>query len=97
VLAVGVAGALIARFQPHGMARALLATALAQALITVSAGLAAPASGPLEILMCICGLVHPACATLGPTDRQEAGLPALGRVGTAPASSTMVPTLSLVP
>jgi hypothetical protein len=54
VLAVGVAGALIARFQPHGMARALLATALAQALITVitlSAGFAAPASGPLEILM----------------------------------------------
>jgi hypothetical protein len=36
------------------MARALLATALAQALITVitlSAGFAAPASGPLEILM----------------------------------------------
>jgi hypothetical protein len=54
VLAVGVAGALIARFQPQGMARALLATALAQALITVitlSAGFAAPASGPLEILM----------------------------------------------
>jgi hypothetical protein len=54
VLAVGGAGALIARFQPHGMARALLATALAQALITVitlSAGFAAPASGPLEMLM----------------------------------------------
>jgi hypothetical protein len=54
VLAVGVGGALIARFQPHGMARALLATALAQALvaaIALSAGLGAPASGPLEILM----------------------------------------------
>jgi hypothetical protein len=54
VLAVGVVGALIARFQPHGMARALLATALAQALvaaIALSAGLGAPASGPLEILM----------------------------------------------
>jgi hypothetical protein len=54
VLAVGVVGALIARFQPQGMARALLATALAQALVTVmalSAGLGAPASGQLEILM----------------------------------------------
>ena len=54
VLAVGVVSALIARFQPHGMARALLATALAQAVVTaiaLSAGLGAPASGPLEILM----------------------------------------------
>jgi hypothetical protein len=36
------------------VARALLATALAQALVTViapSTGLGAPASGPLEILM----------------------------------------------
>lgn len=33
VLAVGILGALIARFQPHGMARALAATALAQALV----------------------------------------------------------------
>ena len=37
VLAVGVIGALIARFQPHGMARALFATALAQALVAVIA------------------------------------------------------------
>jgi hypothetical protein len=29
VLAVGISGAFVARFQPHGMARALLATALA--------------------------------------------------------------------
>jgi hypothetical protein len=53
VLAVGVIGALIARFQPHGMARALFATALAQALVAVIAliaGLGYPASGPLEIL-----------------------------------------------
>ena len=35
VLAVGIVGAIIARFQPHGMARALFATALAQALVTV--------------------------------------------------------------
>jgi hypothetical protein len=53
VLAVGVIGALIARFQPRGMARALFATALAQVLVAVIAliaGLGAPASGPLEIL-----------------------------------------------
>lgn len=37
VLAVGIIGALIARFQPHGMARALFATALAQALVAVIA------------------------------------------------------------
>ena len=37
VLAVGVIGALIARFQPHGMARALCATAFAQMLVPVIA------------------------------------------------------------
>jgi hypothetical protein len=37
VLAVGIIGAIIARFQPPGMARALLATALAQALVAVIA------------------------------------------------------------
>ena len=37
VLAVGVIGALIARFQPHAMARALFATTLAQALVAVIA------------------------------------------------------------
>ncbi len=53
VLAVGVIGALIARFQPRGMARALLATALAQALVAVIAlifGLGLPWSPPIEIL-----------------------------------------------
>jgi len=52
VLAVGIIGAIIARFQPHGMARALFATALAQALVAVIAllgGLGSPWSGPLEI------------------------------------------------
>ncbi len=33
VLAVGILGALIVRFRPHGMARALAATALAQGLV----------------------------------------------------------------
>lgn len=53
VLAVGVIGAIIARFQPRGMACALFATALAQALVTVIAlvfRLGAPASEPLELL-----------------------------------------------
>src|SRR5918998_5011915 len=33
VLAVGIIGAIISRFRPHGMARALFATAIAQALV----------------------------------------------------------------
>ncbi len=54
VLAVGFIGAIIARFQPHGMARALFATALAQALVTVIALIAelgSPWSGTGEILI----------------------------------------------
>ena len=53
VLAVGIIGAALARFRPHGMARALFATALAQALVGVIAliyGLGAPVSGALELL-----------------------------------------------
>jgi hypothetical protein len=53
VLGVGIVGAIIARFRPHGMARALFATALAQALvvvITLIAGLGSPVSPPVEIL-----------------------------------------------
>jgi len=53
VLAVGIIGTVIARFQPHGVAHALVATALAQALvavIAVIAGMGYPASPPLEIL-----------------------------------------------
>ena len=52
VLAVGIAGSLIARFQPRGMTRALVATALAQttvAVIALVAGLGRPWSGPLEL------------------------------------------------
>jgi O-antigen/teichoic acid export membrane protein len=54
VLAVGIIGAIVARLQPHGMARALFATALAQALvaaIALIAGLGLPWSGPAEILI----------------------------------------------
>ena len=53
VLAVGIIGAIIARFRPHGMARALFATALAQALVAVIAlifELGSPWSPPVEIL-----------------------------------------------
>ena len=52
VLAVGIIGALIARFRHGGMARALFATALAQAsvaMIALIAGLGCPWSGPLEL------------------------------------------------
>ena len=40
VLVVGIIGAIIARFRPLGMARALFATALAQALVAVIAMIA---------------------------------------------------------
>lgn len=52
VLAVGIIGALVARFRPRGMARALVATALAQASVAafaLIAGLGYPWSGPLEL------------------------------------------------
>lgn len=53
VLAVGIIGAIIARFRPRGMARALFAAAFTQTLIAVIAliaGLGAPANGPREII-----------------------------------------------
>jgi hypothetical protein len=53
VLAVGIAGTVIARLRPEGMARALLATALAQALvalIALIAGKASPVSSVSEIV-----------------------------------------------
>ena len=54
VIAVGIIGAIISRFRPMGMARTLLAMALAQALvalIALIAGLGLPWSGPAEIIM----------------------------------------------
>jgi hypothetical protein len=53
VLAVGVTGAILAHFRPRGLARALFATALAQAVVAAIAiitGLGAPESGPLELV-----------------------------------------------
>ncbi len=54
VLAVGVIGVLLARFESRRMAWALFATAAAVALVAVIAlvaGLGAPASGPVEIIV----------------------------------------------
>jgi hypothetical protein len=50
VLGIGIVGAVIARFQPHGMAGAMMALAQTSlALIAVIAGMGYPASPPLEI------------------------------------------------
>lgn len=54
VIAVGIIGAFIARFEPRGMAAALFVTAAAQALVGAIAlfgGLGRPWSGPLEIVL----------------------------------------------
>ena len=54
VLAVGIIGAIFARLRPHGMARALIATALAQAVvaaIALIARLGLPYSGPAELVL----------------------------------------------
>lgn len=59
VLAVGATGAIIARFRPHGMARALYATALAQALaaaIAVLAGLGTPGLPPEGVFLMVNGV-----------------------------------------
>ncbi len=53
MLAIGIIGAIIARFRPHGMARALFAMAIAQASVASIAlifGLGLPWSPPVEIL-----------------------------------------------
>jgi hypothetical protein len=56
VLAVGIIGAIIARFQPLGMARALFATALAQALVAVIALIAGKHQSPISSVAEILGL-----------------------------------------
>jgi hypothetical protein len=50
VLVVGATGAVIARFQPKGMARALFAAALAQTLVAVIALVGGMGGGPLDIV-----------------------------------------------
>ena len=56
VLAVGIIGAIIARFQPEGMARALLAMALVQALVAVIALIAGKHQAPISSVSEILGL-----------------------------------------
>ncbi|QFU88270.1 hypothetical protein [Amycolatopsis sp. YIM 10] len=56
VLAVGVAGAFVARFRPAGMARALVATAAAQALVTAIALLAGKHESPATSIVELVGL-----------------------------------------
>ena len=55
VLAIGIVGALVARFRPRGMARAMAATAVAQGLVAGVALLVGkqhvPASSVLEIVL----------------------------------------------
>jgi hypothetical protein len=58
VLAVGIVGAIVARFQPHGMARALVATALAQALVAVIALIAGLGfTGPITVFFAALWLI----------------------------------------
>jgi len=56
VLAVGVLGAVTARFRPEGMARALFATALVQALVAVIALIAGRHQAPISSVSEILGL-----------------------------------------
>jgi hypothetical protein len=56
VLAIGIIGAGIARFRPNGMGRALLATAIAQALVAAIALIAGKHQLPLSSVSEILGL-----------------------------------------
>ena len=56
VLAVGMIGALIARFRPGGMARAMVAAALAQALVAVIALIIGKQHSPVSSVVEILGL-----------------------------------------
>ncbi|RPH58735.1 MAG: hypothetical protein EHM89_11875 [Acidobacteria bacterium] len=51
VLAIGFIGAIIARFQPRGLARAMLATALAQALVGAIALKYPNTASPVQIVL----------------------------------------------
>jgi hypothetical protein len=51
VLAIGLIGAIAARFQPLGLARALFATALAQALVGAIAVKLPNTAGPVQIVL----------------------------------------------
>ena len=51
VLAIGVVGAIVARFQPGGLARAFFATAAAQALVGAVALMLPNTASPVQIAM----------------------------------------------
>ena len=51
VLAIGFFGGIIARFQPRGLARAMFATAVAQALVGAFALTYPNTAGPLQIVL----------------------------------------------
>lgn len=58
VLAIGIIGVIIARFRPHGMARALFATALAQALVPfISLIIWKPPITPVEAFLGVLGVL----------------------------------------
>jgi hypothetical protein len=56
VLAIGIVGAIVARFRPAGMARALLGMALAQALVAVIALIAGKHQDPVSSVSEILGV-----------------------------------------
>lgn len=65
VIAIGVAGALVSRFRPRGMAAALLSMAIAQAVvaaIALVARLGLPYSPPAEIVLLNAFFVAMFCA-----------------------------------
>jgi hypothetical protein len=56
VLAVGIVGAIVARFRPDGMSRALLAMAVAQGLVAVIALIAEKHQAPMSSVFEIVGV-----------------------------------------
>lgn len=85
VLVIGVIGALVARFRPWGMARAMAATAAAQAAVAVGAliaGWGGAATGPFEVValngffvaLWACTAVLFAKAARRPSERRGASL-----------------------
>jgi hypothetical protein len=74
VLAVGIGGAFIARFRPPGMARALVATALAQLLVAVVALIAGWGSaGPITVFFVALWLLSAWLFRRASRDRPRAG------------------------
>ena len=57
VLAIGAIGALAANFEPRGLARAMVATALAQAVVGAIALWLPNTAGPLQIVLLHTGFV----------------------------------------